>query len=268
MFNYTFIILNKSNNKLLFNCLDSIYEFIKCTNNFTIFIGDTGSSPDEINEILDYIENTKRNIQLITFDKYNFAINNNIIVEGYCNKEREVLIFCNNDIQLKSDIIAEFEQIFSKNDKVGTIGCQLLFGDKRIQHAGIEIGTRGRQFYITHRGLGQFNISEYNDTIEVIGNTAALLAIKKDVFREIGGFPENYIECFEDVELNIKCILAGYTNIYCGKAKAFHFESQTRNYNINKNANMSIDFRECLIPLMQNFLKNPDHLKKYLNIHE
>lgn len=267
MHNYTFIILNKSNNKLLFNCIESIYDFVNYEN-FTIIIGDTGSTPEEIVEIHNYIENTKRNISLYIFEYYNFAINNNIIVERMCNKENEVLIFCNNDIQLKNDIIAEFEEIFRTHDKVGTIGCKLFFGDNRIQHAGIEIGTRGRQFYITHRGLGSSIVSNYTDTIEVVGNTAALLAIKKDTFNEVGKFPESYIECFEDVELNINCILKGYKNIYCGKAQAFHFESQTRNYNINKNAAMSIDFRDRLIPLMQKFLSNPDYLKKYLNIHE
>ena len=48
------------------------------------------------------------------------------------------------------------------------------------------------------------------------------------VFNKIGGYDEEYIECFEDVAYNLDCIEDNRKNIFLGEAVAYHYESQTR----------------------------------------
>ena len=49
------IILNKSNNNLLFQCLTSIKEKTNNTN-YHVYIGDTGSTQNELSEIKTYLK--------------------------------------------------------------------------------------------------------------------------------------------------------------------------------------------------------------------
>jgi GT2 family glycosyltransferase len=76
-------------------------------------------------------------------------------------------------------------------------------------------------------------------------------------------FNEEYIECFEDVELNFNCIINGYKNITCGDMVAYHYESISRNNNIDKNKHLIIDYNKKLLPFV---IVNFNKLKKTINI--
>ena len=91
----------------------------------------------------------------------------------------------------------------------------------------------------------------YNSSdFEVVGNTGALLMIRKQIFEKCGFFNENYIECFEDVELNLTCITLGFKNYLSSKSVAFHYESKTRNDNENKIKNLIDDYNTRLFPFI------------------
>jgi len=85
--------------------------------------------------------------------------------------------------------------------------------------------------------------------------------IRKSVFEKVGLFNENYTECFEDVELNLSCYVNGYKNYYVGSAVAYHYESQTRNLNTEKNDRMKNDYISQLIPFVN---KNIEKIKDKL----
>lgn len=247
------IILNKSNNKMLFECLDSIRSKTQFTN-YHIYIGDTGSSNNEINEIKEYSKKYfghTKNISLIQFNYYNFAKNNNEIIKKYIRDEN-LILFCNNDIILIDDCISEAVKMYERNsEKIGTIGFKLLFKDESIQHAGqILIMNSNNQFVqVTHRGLRQ-NKNLFSTRERVIGNTMALLLTPKKIFDEIGGLSEKYIDCFEDVQYNLQCILNDKHNIYIGDKVAWHYESQTRDRDPNKNKMLMKDANDNLIPFV------------------
>jgi len=247
------IILNKSNNKMLFSCLSSIKEktFSK---NYHIYIGDTGSSEFELREIDKFVkinfESTK-NVDLIHFDNYNFSKNNNDIVKSFI-KDENLLLFCNNDIKLVDDCITEAMEIFEKNhNKLGTLGFKLLFANDTIQHAGqaLIINSEKEFHLVTHRGLGQAS-DLFTLRDEVIGNTGGFMFTEKQFFLELGGFNEEYLECYEDVEYNLKCLINGRKNLYFGDKIAYHYESQTRNKNPNKLFNEKLDMNSRLAPFV------------------
>lgn len=152
-------------------------------------------------------------------------------------------------------------KIFKTNNKVGTVGARLHFGDNTIQHDGVLFFfDKNKNLRITHQSIGNyFNYSI--DTKEVIGNTAALLMIKRKTFEICGGFNESYTECFEDVELNLRCILNGFKNYCDGLSVAYHFESQTRKYKENKSKNEYDDLKNNLLPFVTEKIK---FFKKYI----
>ena len=119
---------------MLFDCVDSITE-ISRYENYKIYIADTGSEFEKLNEIKDrYKDNSK--INLIEFDYYNFAKINNEVIFNHLNNE-ELVLFLNNDVKILNDAISECVKGFKINKIAGTVGIRLHFEDNTVQHAGV-----------------------------------------------------------------------------------------------------------------------------------
>lgn len=255
------IIPTKGNIEMLKECVDSFY--IHCNPElFDVFIADTGSTDEEKNILKTYIKNYD-NIKLIEYDYYNFAKINNDVVKNHVTDEYEFLLFCNNDIKLLNNVIYGMLNIFKTTPKVGTVGCRLHFDDNTIQHDGIICFLNNTQnLIVSHQGFkSYYNFS--NMIKKVIGSTAALLMIKKDVFIKCDYFNENYTTCFEDVELNLKCLTLGLDNYCNSNLVSYHYESQTRNDDDEKSKKQFNDFNNILKPFVVN---NYDKLKTHIQI--
>jgi GT2 family glycosyltransferase len=255
------IIPTKGNIEMLKECVDSFY--IHCNSElFDIFIADTGSTDDEKETLKSNIKDYN-NIKLIEYDYYNFAKINNDVVKNHVTDEYEFLLFCNNDIKLLNNVIYGMLNIFKTTPKVGTIGCRLHFEDNTIQHDGVICLFDSKQnLLISHHGLNSYyNFS--NNNRKILGSTAALLIIKKEVFIKCGYFNENYTTCFEDVELNLKCLMLGLDNYCNSNLVSYHYESQTRNNDDEKSKKQFNDYNNILKPFVIN---NYDKLKTHIQI--
>jgi GT2 family glycosyltransferase len=142
-----------------------------------------------------------------------------------------------------------------KNKRVGTIGARLHFGDNTIQHDGIFVLNNSKNNQIL---LGHLNFKSYFNyklgQNSVVGNTGGLMMIRKNIFENIGMFNENYISCLEDVELNLKCKMLNLENICDSNLVAYHYESQTRNNDSEKNYKFNFDYSNNLLPFISNNL--------------
>jgi len=253
------IIPTKGNVNLLIDCINSFFD--NCNiETFEIIIADTGSSVEEKKIIKKEIQ-TKPNVKLVEYDFYNFSKINNDIVKNYTNDNHEFLLFCNNDVKILNNVLVGMLSVFEKNPKVGTVGCRLHFDDNTVQHNGIFMGIHKSN---KNLGVGHLNIGSYynykTDTTETFGNTAALMMIRKNVFLNCGMFNENYISCFEDVELNVKTKVLGLSNFTCGNCVAYHYESKTRNQDPKKLEKLYYDYEKNLLPFVS---ENYEKIKKY-----
>ena len=254
------IIPTKSKLNLLFDCIDSFHK--QCNSSlYDIFVADTGSSNEEKENIRQRYENT--NVKVIEFDYYNFAKINNEVVRDHIGNEYEFLLFCNNDIKLLNNVVYGMLKTFKEKPKTGTIGCRLHFDNNTIQHDGIMLYSKGdNNIQVTHYGLN--NYFNYTTGIRLdAGSTGALLGVRKASFIKAGLFNENYTNCFEDVELNLKLITLGYENIFDGSLVAYHYESQTRNENPDNIKTLLNDYNYSLFPFI---VENMKSIKKYINL--
>ena len=156
---------------------------------------------------------------------FNFSrINNN----GARAAAGTFLIFLNNDTEvIAPDWIGEMVQYAQRPD-VGCVGAKLLFGDGRVQHAGIVLHD-GSAF---HAGYGE-RVSDGNwPRIELVRNysgvTAACLMIDRQRFLDEGGFDEGFPVAYNDVELCIRLVRRGFRHVYTPYAVLYHHESSSR----------------------------------------
>jgi len=253
------IIPTKNKFNLVKDCVESFYEY--CDKNlFELIVADTGSNDDEKNLIREFLSNFN-NTKLIEYDYYNFSKINNDVVKNHVGEETDYLLFCNNDIKIINNVIQYMVNVFEENPLTGTVGARLHFKDNTIQHDGIMVFYMEKKNYlgVTHSNLGNY----YNfqtGVREVVGNTAALMMIRKNTFLKCEMYNENYTECLEDVELNLKCITLGYKN-YMSNAVSYHYESQTRNEDDGRVERFNNDYKNLLGPFM---IKNLQKLTKYI----
>ena len=148
---------------------------------------------------------------------------------GNCNAAAarargDVLFFVNQDVyalpmdadgyplsqRWNAALLGAFSQ-----ESVGIVGAKLLFPQEfRIQSAGGLYDIGGQPF---HRCLGYGNhlYEEVNTPQKVSWVTGAALAIRKDLFLQLGGFDEAYGRgYFEDVDLCERVKQAGYSVMY------------------------------------------------------
>lgn len=239
------VILTKNKTDYLFKCLTSIIEHT--STNYHVYIGDTGSDPEELSKMGQFCKDNfpDKNITLLRLNYYSFSKNNNYIIKNIC--KQDVVVLCNNDIELRADCISAMEHEIRSDDNIGTVGCRLQYPTGTVQHAGqtmfIDENNMKR---VSHRGWN--TTLRFKDRESVLGNTGALLCTRKQDYIDLDGLSEVYIECFEDLQYNIELLLRERVNIYLDNVYAIHHESQTRLKNDESIAKLKHDLLNVYIP--------------------
>jgi hypothetical protein len=140
-----------------------------------------------------------------------------------------IVLLLNDDLEVVSpDWIQELAGQASR-PQVGAVGCRLLFGNGTLQHAGIALGHGGTVGHVFHAAPADG--SEYAGMASVGRNwsavTAAVIAYRKDVFDEVGGFDPALRTDYNDVDFCLKCQAHGYRVVYAPAATLYHFHNSS-----------------------------------------
>lgn len=252
------IIPTKGKTYLLFDCINSFIEQCGDTIPYEVFVADTGSTDDEIAQTKAFIEAKKElvKINLIQYDYYNFAKINNDVVKNHVGKEFQFLLFSNNDIKLLNNVLYGMVALYKKYTNVGTIGVRMHYANNTIQHNGMLCGIDGNyKIVFTHLNVGGYYIWK-EGIFKVFGNTAGLMMISKTNFKKCGYFSEKYDNCFEDVELNAKCLLMGLDNYSDSELVAYHYESVSRAEDPEFLDKVNKDYDNHLYPFIQKNIRS------------
>ena len=142
-----------------------------------------------------------------------------------------VLLFLNNDIEvLEPGWLTEMVR-HAVRPEIGAVGAKLLYPDRTIQHGGIVLGIGGVAGH-SHLGVAEEDPGYFCRMViahEVSAVTGACLAMRAQVFAEVGGFDAVDLKvAFNDVDLCLKIRRAGYRIIWTPFAKLIHHESKSR----------------------------------------
>jgi GT2 family glycosyltransferase len=235
------VIPTKNCRKLIDQCVDSIlvktsYPY------FEIVIVDTGSNDPDIQKYYNQVTKSNPEIKVVNWvkDKFNFSSSCNF---GAKHAKGDYFLFLNNDTEVISHDWLQSLLEHAQRDYVGAVGAKLLFSTGKIQHAGVVVCKRDvafHPFYGEDPRLDIFNniyISNIRNTAAV---TAACMMVSRKKFEEVGGFDVKLRVTYNDVDLCLKLLDAGYKNVYNPFAELFHHESMS----IGKITGSSRDMKE------------------------
>ena len=228
------IIPTKDRVETLKTCIESILEKTSY-DNYEIVIVDNNSKDDAAIDYLNTIRKVPKIITISYWKTFNFSDINNFAAKQL---DSEYILFLNNDTEVISGewLTAMLEH--AQREDVGAVGCKLLYSNNTIQHAGVILGITGTPGQVgvaghSHKHLpnaahGYFGRPHIIHNVSAV--TAACMMLRKDVFKEVGGFDENLAVAFNDVDLCLKIRDKGYLIVYTPYAELYHHESLSRGY--------------------------------------
>lgn len=215
-------------------CIDSIYKNTNHQDYEIILINNASS--DSTEDYLQKLKNDNTNIKVIQNNKnLGFAKANNQGVEIAGGK---YIVFLNNDTESQQGWLTSMLEIIANDENVGAVGSKLLYPDHTIQHGGVLIidnRVNGdpllaqNAFIKKPAKFPDANVIQYYQAL-----TAACLLVKKSIFKEVGGFDEDYWNGYEDVDLCFKLQEKNYKLVYQPKSVVIHYESQSGNERFKK----------------------------------
>ncbi len=222
------IIPTKDQYVIVKRCVESIQK--KTTyKNYEIILVDTGSSDSSVHRWYSRLQKQHDNIHVVDWPEQPFSYARSCN-EGARQAKGEFLVMLNNDTEV---LTANWLQLLlgdAQRPEIGAVGCKLFYPDKEhIQHAGVGIGFGGvaaNSFSpIVDHLLPPLQHLYLNTRHNVTAVTAACLMIRKDVYDQIDGFDEEFRVTYNDVDLCLRLVEAGYRNLYTPYVQLIHHES-------------------------------------------
>jgi GT2 family glycosyltransferase len=199
-----------------------------------IIIIDNGSNDIESLDLLDKLREENKIIILTLNIPFNYSKLNNLAAK---KAGGEFIIFMNNDVEIieKNWLKEMISHCLRPN--VGTVGARLLYEDQSMQHAGVVLGIgnfKGGPGIAGHFFAGEIidNHGYFQHSIltrSVSANTAACMAIRRDLFHLVGGFDEvNLAVEYNDIDLCLRISEIGRYHIWTPFAELLHKERASR----------------------------------------
>lgn len=223
----TIIVVTKDRADLLRKCLHGIQHLTDYPD-FNVVIVDNGTTEKDALALLASLKSDDRILVLPRPGPFNFS---DLCNQGARLSKSQLLVFLNNDVEMRGrDWLKLLARVAVRSD-IGMAGAMLLYPDGRIQHTGVTLGlgTVAGHLYSGATAHHAEYLGQLSADREVSAVTAACCAIERVKFEKLGGFDEiNLPVEFSDIDLCLRAMEQGWSNICVSNAVLVHHESETR----------------------------------------
>jgi ADP-heptose:LPS heptosyltransferase/GT2 family glycosyltransferase len=162
-----------------------------------------------------------------TEEPFNWSRFNNLAMSA---SHGEFLVFLNDDIEIIDPAWLEALLEQAERPEVGVVGPQLLYPDRRVQHAGMFLAAMGvarHAFrYAAEDDPGYFGLALAQR--DVIAVTGACLMTRRDTFEALGRFDETHDVVNNDIDYCLRVWRRGLRTIYTPHTTLIHHELASR----------------------------------------
>lgn len=217
------LIPNKDHIDDLEKCLSSIYE--KSTwKNYEILVVENNSEKPETFEYYKNLSWRYPKARVLTWKEgFNYAAINNFAAK---DAKGSYLLFLNNDVEVITPGWIEEMLMICQQPDVAIVGAKLYYPDNLIQHAGVVLGMGGIAGHIMCQAScedkGYFGRAVNVQEISAV--TAACMLMKVEDFEAVGGFDEEFVVAFNDIDLCMKERAAGKKVVFTPYAELYHYD--------------------------------------------
>lgn len=245
------VVLNWNGAKLLEQFLPSVMAY---SDEAKIYLADNASTDNSIAVVKEKFPE----ITIIQNEgNYGFAKGYNLALQQV---EEEYYALVNSDIEVTQNWLTPIISIFDTQENIGIIQPKILdYKNKAyFEYAGAAGGfidqygypyCRGRIFETIEKDNGQ-----YDDELEIFWASGACFFIRKEVYRKLEGFDNDFFAHQEEIDLCWRAFNLGYKAKYTPASVVFHVGGATLNESNPKKT--FLNFRNSLLMLTKNLPEN------------
>lgn len=190
--------------------------------NFEIIIADNNSTDGS----KEWLQEHYPDVKIAAFDdNYGYTGGNNRAVPFAKN---EIILFLNNDVEVTPNWLQGLSKCFESDTEVAIAQPKILSVEQpdHFEYAGAAGGfldslgypfCRGRVLDTTEKDEGQ-----YDDSAEITWASGAAIAIRKEVFTQLGGFDEDFEFHMEEIDLCWRTLNSGFKAVYTPDSVVYH----------------------------------------------
>lgn len=219
------IVVNYNGMRFLADCLTSIADHVSCP--YEVIVVDNASTDGSC----EFIKENFPHVRLIPSERnLGFTGGNNL---GARQASGELLLLLNNDTRLLTPLDAAIEE-FSRDEKLGALGCMMYNTDGSFQHS-IGFEATPLRLVLSWLGIGRFPaapdifkrvVADKRVYSKPLKNAAwvsgAFLMTRRAIWESLGGLDERYFMYMEDVDYCKRLMGAGLRVAYTPKVEIIH----------------------------------------------
>ncbi|MGG2053143.1 glycosyltransferase [Lysinibacillus pakistanensis] len=219
--NVSVIILTKDKVEYLKQCINTLEKYHNMDNDEIIII--SNNSVEEHTFVYFNELKKKPNYRIIEYNlPFNYALLNNFGVKHATGK---YLLFLNNDMEfILPNTINNLIDILNQ-ENVGVVGATLLYPNNTIQHAGVNLHSKGAWQPYRYALLEELPHLRTNHQVSAV--IGACLLIRRNDFERLQGFNKNLKVVLNDIDLCLRMNKKGFKTI-CAKDTIIHHEGISR----------------------------------------
>ncbi len=247
MSNVAVVILNFNGRELLKKFLPSVVQFSGQAKIVVVDNHSTDGSREFLQLEFPQVETIHLASNLGFCAGYNFALR---------QVKATYFILLNSDVEVTPGWLAPLEAILENDPQAGAVQPKILSytSKQHFEYAGAGGGFIDWLGYPFCRGR-IFNTLEadhhqYDDTRSVFWASGACLAVKADLFFQLGGFDESFFAHMEEIDFCWRLKRAGHKVYYCGSSTVYHVGGAT--LSASNSRKTYYNFRNGLAMLVKN----------------
>lgn len=228
------IIVHYNNAKVTNACLHSLDKLVVPRYQLTVLVVDNGSLksyrlPVDLRK--------KRKYHVLRSDaNLGFTGGNNLGIHTAVEQHNAQYIFLlNNDTTIEKSALRNMLHVFEKNPDAGLVCPKIYFtAGKEFHQKSYTRDQRGsviwfaggtmdwRHLTAFHRGVDEVDRGQFDHLSQTDFATGCAMLIKREVLEKIGFLDKRYFMYFEDVDLSLRAVSAGYSILFCPSAVVWH----------------------------------------------
>jgi len=209
----TVVVLNYNGKKRIKECLGSIFRMNYPQ--FKVVVVDNGSSDGS----LDSVRKKYPQVKTVKYDRnHGFAKAYNMALEEI---ESEFIVLLNNDVTVEPNWLRELMPYIIYDNEVSAVTPKMLFMQNTcaINAAGGKCDIYGSGW---NRGNGEKDNGQYERVEEVFYANCGAIVIRRDAWKDVGSFDEQYFLYSEDLDWCWRARLKGYKIVYVPYSRIYH----------------------------------------------
>ena len=245
------VILNWNGKKLLEQFLPSVMAH---SPEAQIYVADNASTDESVA----FVQAAYPDIKIIlNRGNYGYAKGYNVALKDV---EEEIYALVNSDVEVTPGWLQPVIDLFEKDNETAIIQPKILdYKNKSyFEYAGAAGGFIDKYGYPFCRGRILETIEQdkgqYNDEAEIFWASGACFFIRKDIYRKLNGFDEDFFAHQEEIDLCWRAFNKNYKIRFCSASAIYHVGGAT--LSATNPRKTFLNFRNSLWMVLKNVPKS------------